>query len=68
MGLNHRKKELKCLNTLGTKSLIMESYFYRKPILQKMHITNDGMIFKDRYFFLMELQILVWCNDRLSWK
>ena len=59
MGLNHRKKELKYLNTLGAKSLITESYFYRKRILQKMHITHGEMIFKDRYFFLMELRILV---------
>ena len=58
MGLNHRKKELKYLNTLGTKSLITESYFYRNRILQKMHIRNGGMILKGRYFFLMELRIL----------
>ena len=53
------KKELRCLNTLGAKSLITELYFYRKRILPKMHLTNSGMIFKGRYFFLMELRILV---------
>ena len=43
-----KKKELKCLNTLGTKSPITESYFYRKRILQKMYIRNGEMIFKGK--------------------
>ena len=71
MGLNHLKKEIKCLNTLGTKSLITKSYFYRKRILLRMHLTNGEMVFKDRYFFLMELRILVegfLGNKKIKWK
>ena len=38
-----------------------------KCILPKMRLTNGGMIFKYRYFFSWNYELLR-CNDRLSWK
>ena len=57
--VNGLKSSKKCLNTLGTKSLIAELYFHKKRILPRIHLTNGKMIFKGRYVFDKELQILV---------
>ena len=52
MGLNRQKSELKCLNTLGRKSQIMEYYSYRKLIPFMMLSSIDWLgDFKGELFF-----------------
>ena len=51
MALNHREKEVRYLNILGTESVVTKLYFYRKRVLLMIHLRNGGIIFKDKYFF-----------------
>ena len=46
-----KKKEMRCLNTLGIKCIMTKLYIYRKRIFVRMHLINGEMIFTDRYFF-----------------
>ena len=57
MGLIRQKKELKCLNTLGRKSQIMEHYSYRKLITLMTLSSTDITILKMNCFFHMEPRI-----------
>ena len=51
MGLIRQKIELKCLDTLGNKSQIMEYYSYRKLIpLMTLSLTG-GTVLKVNCFF-----------------
>ena len=57
MGLIRQKSELKCLNTLGRKSQIMEYYSYRK-LIPLMRLSSTGVtILKASCFFHMKPQI-----------
>ena len=57
MGLIRQKSELKCLNTLGRKSQIMEYHSYKK-LIPLMTLSSTGVtILKVNCFFHMEPQI-----------
>ena len=51
MGLIRQKIELKCLDTLGRKSQIMEYYSYRKLIPLMTPSSTGVTILKLNYFF-----------------
>ena len=51
MGLDHQKKRIKMFEYFRDKVSNNGIIFYRKRILLWMHLTNGGVIFKDRFFF-----------------
>ena len=62
MRLNQRKKELRRLNTLGTKPHDNWIIFLQETHLPMINLANGGMTFKDRYLSHGTKTEFHWCH------